>query len=124
MKPFVDATVIVLAFTENTAKNKCRALLQGEFVTNALCLVEAQKAIAKISNDRVYASFSIKSMFKGRGVIVPLDKNLLFRSLKLVSSGLDAFDSVHYAAALLNDCSELISYDADFGNLGIIHTTP
>lgn len=124
MKPFVDATVIVLAFTENTVKDNCRALLQGEFVTNTLCLVEAQKAIAKISNDRIYASVSIKSLFKGRGTIVPLDRNLLFRSLKLVSSGLDAFDSVHYATALLNGCSELVSYDADFGNLEIRRTKP
>jgi predicted nucleic acid-binding protein len=125
MTPFIDANVVTKAFTDNTAKGKCAEMLHKDFVTNTLCLVESQRAIAKISKDGIYASLCIKSLFKRGGLIVPLDKNLLLSSLKLAArTNLNAFDSVHYATALLKACSEFISYDKEFDNLSIKRTEP
>ena len=125
MKPFIDANVIIKAFTENEDKEKCRKALYEEFVTNALCLVEAQDSIATIKNDKNYASNCIKSMFKRNASIVSLDKNLLFESFKRIDRyNLDIFDLINYVAALINNCQEFVSYDRHFNNLEIKRVEP
>ena len=125
MTKFIDANIIVKAFTDNKDKEKCRGVLQEEFVTNALCLVEAQNAITKISGNSSYGANCVKSLFKGCGAIVPLDKNLLFEAFKRVERhNLNIFGLIHYATALINECAEIISYDKDFDNLQIRRTEP
>jgi predicted nucleic acid-binding protein len=125
MHPFIDANVIVNAFTENKERKQCRAVISGAFVTDCLCLVEAYNFIAKISKSMEHASESVKSLFSGPGTIVQLDKNLLYLGLKAArDSRFNIFDSIHYAAALLNNCSEIVSYDRDFDNLPIKRTEP
>ena len=124
MPPFIDANVIVSAFTDSENRKLCQSAIAKTFVTDSLCMVEAYNFIAKISKSKEHASESIKSLY-GRGIIVQLDKNLLFSGLKMAgSSRLNIFDSIHYAAALLNECSEFISYDKDFDNLQIKRTRP
>ena len=125
MKPFIDANVIIKAFTENEDKEKCRKALYEEFVTNTLCLVEAQDGIATIKNDKNYASNCIKSMFKRNASILSLDKNLLFESFKRIDKyNLDIFDLINYVVALINNCQEFVSYDKHFNNLEIKRVEP
>ena len=125
MTQFIDANVIIKAFTDNNDKEKCRKALYEDFVTNTLCLVEAQHSISIIKKNKTYASNSIKSLFKGNGVIVQLDKNLLFETYKRIEKyNLNIFDLINYATALINNCSEFISYDKHFNNLEIKRVEP
>ena len=125
MMPFVDSTVLIKSFTENPDKHKCREVVNEKFLTNALCLVEAHYFISLISKSKTHATMSIKSLFKGDCVVVDLDKNLLFESLKRIEKyELDIFDLIHYTTALLNNCSEITSYDRDFDGLEIKRVEP
>ena len=125
MMPFVDSTVLIKAFTENPDKQKCRALVHEKFVTNALCLVEAHHFISLISKSETHATMSIKSLFKSDCAIVDLDKNLLFEAFKITERyQLDIFDLINYVTALLNNCSEIVSYDKDFDGLEIKRVEP
>ena len=139
---FLDANVIIKAFTDNEDKEKCRAVLYEDFVTNTLCLVEAQHSISTIKKNRIYAANCIKSLFKGNGVIVQLDKNLLFESFKIqgilkprkstISAGfkriekynLNIFDLINYVTALLHNCAHFVSYDKHFDYLEIKRIEP
>jgi len=125
MEIFIDANVIIKAFTENIDKEKCRRILFEDFVTNTLCLVEAQHAISIIKNDKKYASDCIKSLFKSNGIIVQLDKNLLFESSKRIEKyDLNIFDLINYTSALIMNCSEFVSYDNHFDGLEIKRVEP
>jgi len=125
MEPFLDANVIIKAFTKNEDKEKYRKALYEEFVTNALCLVEVHDGISLIKNDKNYASDCIKSLFKRNVTIVPLDKNLLFEAFKRIDKyHLNIFDLVNYVAALVNNCQEFVSYDKDFDDLEIKRVEP
>ena len=125
MTQFIDANVIIKAFTDNKDKEKCRKVLYEEFVTNTLCLVEAQHGISIIKKNKTYASNCIKSLFKSNGVIVQLDKNLLFESFKRIEEyNLNIFDLINYVSALSNNCSEFLSYDKHFDNLEMMRIEP
>lgn len=122
---FIDANVIIKAFTDNEDKEKCRAILYEDFVTNTLCLVEAQHSISAIKNNKTYAANCIKSLFKSNGTIVQLDKNLLFESFKRIEKySLNIFDLINYATAMVNNCSHIVSYDRHFDNLEIKRIEP
>jgi len=122
---FLDANVIIKAFTDNEDKEKCRGVLSENFVTNTLCLVEAQHAISIIKNNKIYASDCIKSLFKNDKIIIELDKNLLFESFKKIEKyDLNIFDLINYVTALINNCSEFVSYDKHFNNLEIKRVEP
>ncbi len=122
---FIDANVIIKAFTDNEDKEKCRAILYEDFVTNTLCLVEAQHSISIIKNNKTYAADCVKSLFKSNGVIVQLDKNLLFESFKRIEKyNLNIFDLINHVTALTYNCSELASYDKHFDNLEIKRIEP
>lgn len=125
MKPFVDANIIVKAFTENSDKEKCRKVIFEDFITNSLCLVEASDVISIIKNNRAYAANCIKSLFKRNITIVELDKNLLFESFKRIDKyDLNIFDLINYITALINNCQEFVSYDKHFDNLEIKRAEP
>ena len=125
MTNFVDANVIIKAFTDNEDKDKCRKILSEDFVTNTLCLIEAQHSISKIKDNKVYASSCIKSLFKSHGVIADLNKELLFESFKRIDKyNLNVFDLINYVTALLRNCSKFLSYDKDFDNLEIKRVEP
>lgn len=123
--PFVDSAVLIKAFTENPDKYKCREILSEKFVTNALCLVEAHHFISLIGKSKTHATTCIKSLFKDDCVVVDLDKNLLFEAFKRDEKyKLDTFDLINYVTALINNCSEIISYDKDFDGLEIKRIEP
>lgn len=125
MTPFVDSTVLIKAFTENSDKHKCREIINEKFVTNSLCLVEANHFISLITKNKTHAARSIKSLFRSDISVVDLDKNLLFEAFRRIDKyELDAFDIIHYTTALLNNCSEITSYDKDFNGLEIKRAEP
>ncbi|MBI4451818.1 type II toxin-antitoxin system VapC family toxin [Candidatus Woesearchaeota archaeon] len=125
MSPFLDSTILIKAFTENPDKDECRQVVHEKFITDALCLVESHYFIALISKSKVHATKSIKSLFKSNCIILDLDKELLFEAFKRGEKyNLDTFDLIHYTTALLNNCSEIISYDKDFDGLEIKRAEP
>lgn len=125
MTKFIDANVVIKAFTENKDKERCRNVLFEDFVTNTLCLVEALHSISIIKNNKTYAADCVKSLFKSNGVIVQLDKNLLFESFKRIEKyNLNIFDLVNYVTALIYNCSEIASYDRHFDNLDVERIEP
>ena len=125
MKPFVDANIIIKAFTENNDKEKYKKVMFEDFITNSLCLVEAVDVISIIKNNKIYAVNCIKSLFKRNITIVELDKNLLFESFKRIDKyNLNIFDLINYVTALINNCQEFVSYDKDFDNLEIKRVEP
>lgn len=125
MKPFADANVIIKAFTENNDKEKCRKVIFEDFITSSLCLVEAIDVISIIKNNKIYAANCIKSLFKRNITIVSLDRNLLFESFKRIDKyELNIFDLINYVTALINNCSEFVSYDRHFDSLEIKRVEP
>ena len=125
MSIFIDSNVIIKAFVDDKDTEKCRKILNQDFVTNTLCLVEAQNGISLISKGKAHAADCIKSLFKGYGEIVQLDKNLLFESFKRIEKyDLKISDLINYTTALLNNCSEIVSYDRDFDDLEIKRVEP
>ena len=125
MKPFVDANIIIKAFTENNDKEKYKKVMFEDFITNSLCLVEAVDVISIIKNNKIYAVNCIKSLFKRNIAIVELDKNLLFESFKRIEKyNLNIFDLINYVTALINNCSEFVSYDGHFDDLEIKRVEP
>jgi len=125
MSIFIDSNVIIKAFVDDKDTEKCKEVLQEDFITDTVCLVEAQHSISAIKNDKSYAADCIKSLFRGSGIIIHLDKNLLFESLKRIEKyDLKISDLIHYTTALLNNCSEIVSYDKDFDGLEIKRVEP
>ena len=125
MRPFVDSVILIKAFTENPDKHKCREVVYEKFVTNTLCLVEAHHFISLISKNKTHAAICIKSLFKSDCIVDDLDKNLLFEAFKRSEKyKLDTFDLINYVTALLNNCSEIVSYDKDFDDLEIKRAEP
>lgn len=125
MPYFLDANVIVKAFVDNEDMDKCRRLISKSFVTNTVCLLEAERTIGAIKDDKMSASICIKSLLKKDNCVVSVDRNLLFESIKRAGkSHLKAFDRIHYVTALLNNCLEIITYDKDFEGLEIKRVEP
>ncbi len=125
MAAFVDANVIAKAFVVNPDQEPCLSILHKEFITDMVCLLEAKNVISRISGSREYAADSIRSVLKSNCIVIPVDSIIFASCLKSYAhNALDAFDSMHYTIALLNGCSEIISYDKDFDDLAIKRTQP
>ena len=125
MSIFIDSNVIIKAFVDDRDTEKCKEVLQEDYITDTVCLIEAQHSISVIKNDKPYAADCIKSLFRGNGIIIQLDKKLLFESLKRIEKyDLKISDLIHYTTALLNNCSEIVSYDRDFDDLEIKRVEP
>lgn len=122
---FVDANILVKAFTNNEDADKCKQILLSEFIVDTLSLVEAFGAITIIKNNKYEAADCIRSLFKTQGIIVDLDRNIIFETFKRLNKyNLKIFDLIHYTTALINNCSEIVSYDKDFDNLEIKRIEP
>ena len=121
---FIDSTVIILAFTPNNKKEKCREILEGGGIVNSLILAEAHYNIEKITKDKNLATDAIKSVLN-KFEIVALDHNLLFEALRRAEKyNLRIFDLIHYVTALLKGCSSIISHDKHFDGLEIKRKKP
>jgi predicted nucleic acid-binding protein len=125
MTRFIDANVIIKAFTSNSEQEKCKKLLRENFITNTLCLIEAHDGISTIKQDKILATICIKKLFTGPGIIIELDKNILYNSFKRIGKySLHLFDLIHYTTALTQNCTEFCSYDQHFDGLEIKRVEP
>jgi len=122
---FLDTNTIVNAFYLNPNKQKCEEILKSKnLIINTLILIEVFHILNNILN-KEKAELCIKLILKSDIQIIPIDINLIFESLKRTHKyNLNFFDLIHYTTALLNNCSEIISYDQDFNNLEIKRTEP
>lgn len=124
---FVDSNVLVYAFSNTNRTDSCIQLLKEEnLIINTLVLVELYAKLCTIV-DQNYAQFIVRNLFKKDNLrIVPLDNNLLFESIKRQQKykKLKIADLLHFTAAMLNNCSAMISYDQDFDNLEIARKEP
>lgn len=126
MSKFIDSNVVIFAFTNNNYKQQCRKILNEEdLIVNTLVLMESYAKIATI-NSESYAKDVIRSLLSlGNINVLDFSNNLFFESLKRSQKyNLKISDLVHFTTALLNSCSEIISYDKHFDNLEIKRAEP
>ncbi|MBI2650497.1 PIN domain-containing protein [Candidatus Woesearchaeota archaeon] len=128
MNKFIDSNVVVYAFTRNKLKSNCeKALMQENLIANVLVLLESYAKIATINKDIEYARRVIRTLLNLENLkIFDLDRNLFFEAIKRNEKlDLKISDLIHYTTVLLNNCSEIISYDKKhFGNLDIKRIEP
>lgn len=121
---FIDSTIIILAFTNNCNKEKCRNALRRGGITNSLVLVESFSSIERITKNKILATKSIKGIL-GNLKIISVDNNVIFEALKKTEkSNLKFFDLIHYVTASLYNCTSILSYDCDFDRLEIRREEP
>lgn len=126
MSSFIDSNVIIYAFTNNDRKEACRSFLNQEnLITNTLVLLESYAKISTINSEE-YAADAIKGILRlGNMTVVDFTNNLLFESLRRSQKyALKISDLVHFTTALLNNCSQIISYDGHFDGLEIARSEP
>ena len=125
MKPFIDSTVIVCAFTPNENGESCQKILkQGGFI-NGLVLIESFDVIERITKNREYALRVVRSLMASDLEIIQLSNAFIFEALKRSNrNNLRIFDLIHYSTALLNNCSNIISYDKHFDGLDLRRVEP
>lgn len=122
---FVDSNILAYAFYENENTVKCQKAIMEGGVINTFNLVEAFFIIEKETGSREIAHRAIKGLLKSNLVIVNVDVNLIFESMKKIQkSRLSIFDSIHYHCALTNKCSSILSYDKDFDKMAIPRSEP
>ncbi|MBI2108515.1 PIN domain-containing protein [Candidatus Woesearchaeota archaeon] len=125
MKPFIDSTVIICAFTPNENRESCQKILkQGGFI-NGLVLIESFDVIERITKNRAYALRVVRSLMASDLEITQLSNAFIFEALKRSSRNkLRIFNLIHYSTALLNSCSGIVSYDKHFDGLEIRRVEP
>ena len=122
---FLDANILAKAFYENPHRQACRTILSEEFITDSLCVVETGHVLMKVLGNKETSVICVKSLYKCHGVIIPLDHNVIFETLRrLEKYQLTFYDMVHYVCALLNNCEKFISYDKAFDGLEIKRVEP
>ena len=122
---FLDANELAYAFYSNGNTAKCQAAIREGGVTDTFGLIEAFRVIEKETESRELAQAAIKGLLKSNVEVIDVDVNAVFEALKQASrSRLSIFDSVHYACAVLSQCSSILSYDKDFDKLEIPREEP
>ena len=121
---FIDSNVLAYAFYENKNKERCQEIIKEGGIINTLNLIEAYNII-QFESDADRATRSIRSLLKANLNIVGVDINIVFEALKRTGKyrKLRFIDLVNYVTALLHNCTELASYDADFDGLEIKRIT-
>ncbi len=120
----LDSNILAYAFYSNDFTEDCQKAIREGGLTNTFNLVEAFFIIEKEVN-RETAKKSIMGLLKSNIQVLDVDINIIFESLKRAHKyKLSIFDLIHYTCALLNNCSEIISYDKDFDKLEIPRHEP
>ena len=117
---FIDSNILAYAFYDNENRERCQEIIKSSGIINTINLIEAYNII-QFETNAEYATESIKSLLKSNIKIIEVDINLIFEALKKTQKykKLKFIDLVHYVTALLYDCDEIASYDADFDGLEI-----
>ena len=120
---FIDSNILAYAFYDNEKREKCQELIKEGGIINTVNLIEAYHII-QFETNREYATTSIKSLLKSDLKIISTDLNLVFEALKRAKKyeKLTFIDLLHYVTALLQNCDEIASYDADFDGLDVKRT--
>ena len=122
---FLDSNILAYAFYENPYMAKCQNAINEGGITDAFALTEAFFIIEKETGRRDVAIKSIKGLLKSQISITEVNASIVFEALKIASqTKLSIFDAIHYAAALSNGCSIILSYDKDFEYLKIKRSEP
>ncbi len=125
MKPFIDSTIIICAFTPNDNRELSQKILRQGGVINGLVLIEVFDVIERITKDRIYAFKVVRSLLTSDLQITQITNSFIFEALKRSErTQLRIFDLVHYSTALLNGCSSIVSYDKHFDGLEIKRVEP
>ena len=69
MSIFIDSNIIIKAFVDDKDSEKCRKILNEDFVTNALCLVESQHGIFLISKNTAINEYKISIVSMGSSIL-------------------------------------------------------
>lgn len=122
---FLDSNILAYAFYENEFRDNCREQIMKGGIINNLNLIEAFNII-ELQTNREIAFKTIRSLLKSNLIIVDIDLNLVFETLKrsIKYKNLKFFDLIHYTTAVLNNCESIITLDKDFENLEIPKKNP
>ncbi len=132
-KCFMDTDIFVNAFVDldESKKRNSRRLLEEvskgsiNLVTDFLVLVESFYTIEKFKNATIAVKVLRELLSLGSLEIIPINHTIYFESLKRAEKYKLKFnDLVHYTVALLNNVSEIYSYDKDFDKLEIKRVEP
>ena len=121
---FLDSNILAYAFYDNENRERSQTILSEGGVTNTINLIEAHN-ILQYETTRERATQTIRSLLKSNLTILNVDINLVFEALRRADKypRLKFLDLIHYVSALLNNCTEIASYDTDFDNLEIKRIT-
>lgn len=122
---FLDSNILAYAFYENEFRDNCREQIMKGGIINNLNLIEAFNII-ELQTNREIAFKTIRSLLKSNLIIVDIDLNLVFETLKrsIKYKNLKFFDLIHYTTAVINSCESIITLDKDFENLEIPKKNP
>ncbi len=114
MPSYIDANLIVKAYTNNPDNVRCRERLdKGSLVTNPVAVVEAWQALMHILGVEL-ANKAIIDLLRRDVTLIKTDSSLIHEAVrKQPKYGLDAFDTVHVITAQLSECDEILTFDND-----------
>lgn len=118
MRSYIDANVIVEAYTRAPNSGVCRERLNGGMLaTSSIAVVEAWNALISITGADT-ANKSVIDFLRRDVEIIPPDSSLIHDAVKNQKRfNLGAFDAIHLTAAQKSGCIEILTFDKDL--LGI-----
>jgi predicted nucleic acid-binding protein len=114
MRSYIDANVIVEAYTSSPNNSVCRARLdKGLLATSSIAVVEAWNALIAITGATA-ANKSVIDLLRRDVDVIPSDSSLIHDAVRNQQRfKLDAFDAVHLTAAQKSGCVEILTFDKD-----------
>lgn len=122
---FLDSNILAYAFYENPHMAKCQNAIKEGGVTDTFALAEAFLIIEKETGQRELAIKAIRGLLKSNLSIREINTSVIFDALRIThQTKLRIFDALHYACALLNNCTSILSYDKDLESLKLKRNEP
>ena len=119
----IDSNVLAYAFYDNAHTEVCQEAIRTGGVIDTFNLVEAFFIIEKEVN-REHAQKAIRGLLKSALIIVDVTPDMIFETLKRTKQNMSIFDLLHYACAVTNNCTSVLSYDNDFDGCDIPREEP
>jgi len=114
MRSYIDANVIVSAYSSTPETEACRSQLNnGNLATGSVAVVEAWQALLNIIGPCL-ANKAVIDLLRRDVEVIALDASLIHDAVKHQEKcKLDAFDTLHLIAARQAKCSEILTFDKD-----------
>ncbi len=114
MRSYIDANVIVEAYTKAPNSGVCRERLdKGMLSTSSISVVEAWNALINITGAPT-ANKSIIDFLRRDVEIIPLDSSLIYDAVRNQQRfNLSAFDAIHLTTTQKSGCIEILTFDKD-----------